>query len=155
VLEHVSYGGLSGRVFTYRLFGDGRLDMRLETHHRDLLEGRELYLGRGEVDSLVALLVGAGVVECDRERLEARFLEAAGAVPIIADGGTIRLTLHLERYVSSTGAERSALRHTLSYQSPVSNRELLQRGSIPVFAELEALAELQQRLYGYWKLGRE
>lgn len=154
VLTLVSTGASSGLKHTYRLYGDGRLEMRLETVDGQLRDGRELYLSRGEAEALVGILVDTGVLECDSEELKARFRETAGSVPSLPDSGTLTLTVNLDRYVSATGVETD-FEHSLSFQDARANLGLFERSSLPTFSELEGLAELQQSLYANWKLARQ
>jgi hypothetical protein len=155
VLEVVSRGGMTGWTKSYRLFGDGRLDMRVVRRDGELEDGRELYLGRGDMAELLANLVSTGVLECDTDALRGRFMASVGTVPEIVDAGLITLTVRLDRYVSAAGSEHEGFEHTVRYQDPVTNIELLERGSITPFPELEGLAALERSLRGYWKLAGE
>ena len=133
---------------TYSLFGDGRLDS-VNRSGGKVRERHESTLSFDEAKALLNLAVLGGLMDWNWERLERKYIEAAGHEPSWTDARTLRVRIVLDRY--SRWPDREApIREAFSTVNPT-----LLRREAPTVREFVALDELSKALERLVKRSRE
>lgn len=135
-------GGLSGEIWTYQLYGDGRL---VQAWGPEASVQKEVYLEYGEAMDLITLAVEGRLMEWDWVRVEQKLLDSIGAVPIRTDPVHVEVRVSLESYSDAPEGASLPITKTMSAWS-VSSIRL----EAPHIREIAALDDLIRTLPLYF-----
>jgi len=141
-------GGLRMDTHTYSLFGNGRLRSVNRSGGR-VRERHEFALSFEQARALLSIAVQGGLMEWNWERIERKFVKAAGHEPSWTDARILRVRVALESY-SRWPDRKAPIRKGFTTVNPA-----LLRSEAPTVRELAALDELIQALEELVKRSRE
>lgn len=124
VVLQVQTGSASrGTSRSMTVYGDGIVELRESRNGQELRAGR-VTLSPAEAKALVDSAVHGGLAEWDHETILAWIRrDSAGAVPIVEDGGSVRISLTLESYRRGS-ITRAPLSRTFSVSNPDAYAEM-------------------------------
>ncbi|NJL29950.1 MAG: hypothetical protein HC897_19670 [Thermoanaerobaculia bacterium] len=140
-------GGLLAWITTFRLYGDGRLQITLASPagEKRVWAEHSVHLSEVEIDHLLSPIVNSGVMELDYKKKSGELRKQGRLVPIAQDAPTFVLTLNLEHYFGPSQPTGGPATHAVSVHALHMIPEYL--GDVP---DLLALAELEQSLTTYY-----